>query len=107
MYAHDIFTGPPCLTPPTAVFTKHKTISMRHLLQSFQAGARRLGARLVWSANMFQVPRPIDEEDLAGYRPGGYHPVRIGDHFKHGKYKVLNKLGYGGYSTVWLSRNNE
>ncbi|KAJ5008216.1 Serine/threonine-protein kinase SRPK [Colletotrichum sp. SAR 10_66] len=80
---------------------------MRDLLQSFQAGARRLGARLVWSANMSQVPRPIDEEDLAGYRPGGYHPVRIGDHFNHGKYKVLNKLGYGGYSTVWLARNNE
>ncbi|KAJ0360204.1 hypothetical protein COL26b_014144 [Colletotrichum chrysophilum] len=45
---------------------------------------------------MSQVPRPIDEEDLAGYRPGGYHPVRIGDHFNHGKYKVLNKLEYGG-----------
>ncbi|KAI8270202.1 Serine/threonine-protein kinase SRPK [Colletotrichum sp. SAR11_239] len=80
---------------------------MKQLLQSFQAGARRLGARLVWSANMSQVPRPIDEEDLAGYRPGGYHSVRIGDHFNHGKYKVLNKLGYGGYSTVWLARNNE
>ncbi|KAK2774049.1 serine protein kinase sky1 [Colletotrichum kahawae] len=80
---------------------------MKQLLQSFQAGARRLGARLAWSANMSQVPRPIHEEDLAWYRPGGYHPVRIGDHFNHGKYKVLNKLGYGSYSTVWLARNNE
>ncbi|KAI0841440.1 kinase-like protein [Hypoxylon sp. FL0890] len=45
------------------------------------------------------------EEDLARYCPGGYHPVRIGDEFHSGRYKVVTKLGYGIYSTVWLARN--
>ena len=33
---------------------------------------------------------------------GGYHPVRIGDTFADGRYKVLRKLGWGHFSTVWL-----
>ncbi|KAF1920903.1 serine kinase [Ampelomyces quisqualis] len=51
----------------------------------------------------------IREESLDRYTAGGYHPVRIGDLFKDGAYKVINKLGYGQYSTVWLAydtRNN-
>lgn len=51
----------------------------------------------------------VREESLDRYTTGGYHPVRIGDLFKDGAYKVINKLGYGQYSTVWLvydSRNN-
>ena len=41
-------------------------------------------------------------ERYANYRPGGYHPVHLGDKFKDGRYTVVNKLGYGTYSTVWL-----
>lgn len=33
---------------------------------------------------------------------GGYHPVRIGEKFKNGRYVVLRKLGWGHFSTVWL-----
>lgn len=44
----------------------------------------------------------VREESLDRYTTGGYHPVRIGDLFKDGAYKVINKLGYGQYSTVWL-----
>lgn len=44
------------------------------------------------------------EEGKAAYRPGGFHPVYIGDIF-NGRYKVLNKIGYGGYSTVWLVKD--
>jgi non-specific serine/threonine protein kinase len=36
------------------------------------------------------------------YRPGGFHPVNIGDEFKDSRYKVLRKLGNGSFSTVWL-----
>ncbi|KAI1122434.1 kinase-like protein [Nemania abortiva] len=43
------------------------------------------------------------EENLARYCPGGYHPVRIGDVFANGRYTVVNKLGWGSYSTVWLA----
>ena len=38
------------------------------------------------------------------YRPGGYHPVHIGD-FVHERYKVIHKLGFGTFSTVWLARD--
>ncbi|PKX99960.1 kinase-like protein [Aspergillus campestris IBT 28561] len=43
-------------------------------------------------------------ERLENYRPGGYHPVQIGDHFQ-GRYRVVHKLGYGSYSTTWLARD--
>ncbi|OGM43953.1 CMGC protein kinase [Aspergillus bombycis] len=46
------------------------------------------------------------EEGTQVYRLGGFHPVYIGDVFKH-RYKVLNKIGYGVYSTVWLVRDLE
>ncbi|ODN80190.1 CMGC/SRPK protein kinase [Cryptococcus wingfieldii CBS 7118] len=47
-----------------------------------------------------------DEEDLEDYRPGGYHPVNIGDEFKTGQYVIVRKLGWGHFSTVWLARDN-
>ncbi|KAI1400977.1 kinase-like protein [Hypoxylon fuscum] len=50
-------------------------------------------------------PRGICEENLKRYCLGGYHPVHIGDEFHGGRYKVITKLGYGVYSTVWLARN--
>ncbi|KAF2139479.1 uncharacterized protein K452DRAFT_327966 [Aplosporella prunicola CBS 121167] len=37
------------------------------------------------------------------YRPGVYHPVNLGNTFHDGAYRVLRKLGYGSYSTVWLA----
>jgi serine/threonine-protein kinase SRPK3 len=47
-----------------------------------------------------------DEEDSEDYCKGGYHPVQIGEKFKDGKYTVVRKLGWGHFSTVWLSRDN-
>lgn len=44
-------------------------------------------------------------EWVEDYRPGGYHPVLLGDMFNNGQYKVLRKLGEGSYSTVWLARD--
>ncbi|PLB49673.1 kinase-like protein [Aspergillus steynii IBT 23096] len=41
-------------------------------------------------------------ETLEKYRPGGYHPLRIGDVLNN-RYQVADKLGFGGYSTVWLA----
>jgi serine/threonine-protein kinase SRPK3 len=40
------------------------------------------------------------------YHIGGVHPVQLGDIY-NSKYMVLRKLGQGGYSTVWLIRNQE
>ncbi|KAI8652250.1 Protein kinase domain-containing protein [Fusarium keratoplasticum] len=44
------------------------------------------------------------EEGKAAYQPGGFHPVYIGNIFND-RYKVLNKIGYGQYSTVWLVKD--
>merc|ERR1711939_430177 len=47
-----------------------------------------------------------DEEDTEDYCKGGYHPVQVGEQYKDGKYTVIRKLGWGHFSTVWLSRDN-
>ncbi|KAK4170623.1 hypothetical protein QBC36DRAFT_350874 [Triangularia setosa] len=44
-------------------------------------------------------------EWIEDYRPGGYHPVHLGDIFNNGQYKVIRKLGEGSYSTVWLTHD--
>jgi hypothetical protein len=41
------------------------------------------------------------------YRPGGFHPVNLGDTFHYGKYRVIRKIGDGSYSTVWLAVSSE
>lgn len=48
----------------------------------------------------------IESESLERYRPGGYHPFNIGDSFHSERYRVVQKLGWGGYSTVWLVHDN-
>jgi len=47
-----------------------------------------------------------DEEDSEDYCKGGYHPVQVGEQYKDGKYTVVRKLGWGHFSTVWLSKDN-
>ncbi|KAJ5109338.1 kinase domain-containing protein [Penicillium angulare] len=48
-----------------------------------------------------------DVERLEDYIPGGYHPTIIGDTFSNGRYTVIHKLGFGGYSTIWLARDQQ
>ena len=47
----------------------------------------------------------VDAEPLERYRKSGYHPTHLGDIFKDGRYKIMHKLGWGGYATVWLARD--
>ncbi|KAL4904765.1 kinase-like domain-containing protein [Aspergillus multicolor] len=47
-----------------------------------------------------------DVEDLEEDTPSGYHPTIIGDSFCGGRYTVVHKLGFGGYSTIWLARDH-
>lgn len=46
-------------------------------------------------------------ERLEDYRPGGYHPVKIGDVLHNGRYEILAKLGWGAYATVWAAKDDE
>ncbi|GAB7342295.1 hypothetical protein MBLNU457_g0528t1 [Dothideomycetes sp. NU457] len=45
-------------------------------------------------------------EDIEDYVPGGFCPVHLGDTFAHRRYRVIHKLGVGGFSTVWLARDD-
>lgn len=57
------------------------------------------------ASQQYQWPGDMDDiEDIQRYRLGGFHPVHIGDVLGH-KYRVLHKLGCGGFSTVWLARD--
>jgi serine/threonine-protein kinase SRPK3 len=47
-----------------------------------------------------------EEEDSKDYCSGGYHPVHVGEQYNNGRYTVIQKLGWGHFSTVWLSRDN-
>jgi hypothetical protein len=47
-----------------------------------------------------------DVERLEYYRPGGYHPIQIGDRF-HERYRIVHKLGFGTFSTIWLARDEQ
>lgn len=48
----------------------------------------------------------FSEEDDEDYCQGGLHPIRIGDVFNQ-RYRVVRKLGWGHFSTVWLSHDNK
>ena len=45
-----------------------------------------------------------EDEGIEDYKKGGYHPVFIGE-ILNGRYVILQKLGWGHFSTVWLARD--
>jgi serine/threonine protein kinase len=56
---------------------------------------------------------PDDEEDVEAeaeprerYAKGLYYPVQIGDTLDS-RYRIEHKLGWGGYSTVWLAHDTQ
>lgn len=48
-----------------------------------------------------------DLEDFENYATGGYHPTVVGDTFHNDRYEVVHKLGFGGYSLVWLAQDKK
>lgn len=49
-----------------------------------------------------------DVEDREEYKPGGFHPVHLGDYLrKNNRFRVIHKLGNEGLATVWLCRDCE
>jgi serine/threonine-protein kinase SRPK3 len=45
-----------------------------------------------------------EDEGIEDYKLGGYHPVHIGEVLIN-RYVVIQKLGWGHFSTVWLCRD--
>ncbi|KAF2861390.1 kinase-like protein [Piedraia hortae CBS 480.64] len=48
-----------------------------------------------------------DFEALFRHIPGGFHPVHLGDILHNERYRILHKLGYGSFSTVWAARDEQ
>ena len=38
---------------------------------------------------------------------GGFYPARLGETFDDGRFVITRKLGWGGYSSVWLARDRK
>jgi len=47
-----------------------------------------------------------EDEGIEDYKKGGYHPVFVGE-VLNGRYVIIQKLGWGHFSTVWLSRDTK
>lgn len=47
------------------------------------------------------------EENVLNYRPGGCHPVVLGDTLKDSQYKIHHKLGHVGFSAVCVARDSD
>ena len=38
---------------------------------------------------------------------GGFYPARLGETFDEGRFVITRKLGFGGFSSVWLARDRK
>ena len=49
------------------------------------------------------------EEDLTStmIEGGGFYPARLGETFDEGRFVITRKLGFGGFSSVWLARDRK
>ncbi|KAG6239087.1 hypothetical protein E4U25_001127 [Claviceps purpurea] len=83
---------------------------MSNLMRAVLANARGRLSRLFVPLSQPPLAKPAPcqfPEEPDNYKPGGYHPVSLGDTFDSERYTILRKLGYGLYSTVWLARDSK
>lgn len=56
------------------------------------------------SENSPDLSEDEEQEDVTQYRRGGYHPIQLGE-ILFSRYRIVRKIGWGHFSTVWLSRD--
>jgi serine/threonine-protein kinase SRPK3 len=94
--ARALLTPPSVQQPTTASPLGHHKMYANQLSHSPSSS----------SSSVDEADNTADEEDSEDYCKGGYHPVQVGEQYKDGKYTIVRKLGWGHFSTVWLSRDN-
>lgn len=98
MAYHQQKLFPWVLTKRTIIYNRIRGLSnTRHSFASFTTSPH--------GPDLFSHICTVDAEPLHRYKKGGYHPTGLGDLLKDGRYKILHKLGWGGYSTVWAARD--
>jgi len=68
------------------------------------------GVKVVAKKNKSTTPQTHEDNDYSDtesepkseYKKGGYHPVTIAERLGNDRYIVVEKLGWGYFSTVWL-----
>lgn len=62
-----------------------------------------------WETNGLHLElAPFGLERIYDYGPDGYHPVHLGDVYGNDEpYRVIHKLGSGGFATVWLCQDTQ
>ena len=91
-------------TPPPALSCFLTNSATRNPLFAFHCHIRHPGVAMepLSPLDFYFAGPEVESPDR--YRPGGYHPVHLGDVY-HQRYRVIHKLGFGTYSTVWLARD--
>ncbi|GJP90353.1 uncharacterized protein AlacWU_03252 [Aspergillus niger] len=87
--------------------------SSRPVFRWYQKPPRRLNVAIRTAVtsttddtHVFQYQPIEDVEKLERYRRGGYHPIYVGGMLNN-RYNVIDKLGHGTFSTIWLSRDEQ
>jgi hypothetical protein len=64
-------------------------------------GKKKENAKLLPRSGLWNIIESYTESPKT-YKPGGFHPVELG-HIING-YRIIRKLGFGSYATVWLAK---
>ncbi|KPM42154.1 hypothetical protein AK830_g4414 [Neonectria ditissima] len=95
-------------SPPAPNFDKVDAKTDDVYMRTLKSQFRVLDHAPATSHGTYLELTPDGLEPLEDYQDGGYHPVHLGDCLgASGRYRVLHKLGYGGFGTVWLCRDTQ
>ncbi|KAF5494584.1 Dual specificity tyrosine-phosphorylation-regulated kinase 2 [Colletotrichum siamense] len=106
-YIHSVMAK----LPPGRYAADAQRILLNHVSSERDMMVSLLAAREPYSQedlNMMRILLYNDDEPDESYwfyQEGFLHPVQLGDQLSHGRYTIINKLGNGSFSTVWLAHD--